>query len=118
MSCGLAISYDVKLFVYLLVFEALVAYVTTYICSVATSGSVIFGTIMYLRSGTLYLLIFLPVILAIWVKHIINFRRIRYGVEAKFSSLWNKQKELDRVRNNWNKLTEEQKAYVKLAEVV
>lgn len=115
---GVVISYDVKLFMILLAFEALLTLVTDYICSIATSGSIIFGVIMYLRSGIIYLCIFLPVIVAIWIKHSINFKRIKYGVEAKFSYLWNRQKERDRIQNNWNKLSEEEKQYVQLPELV
>ncbi len=115
---GVAISYDAKLFLILLAFEAVLAYVTNYICTVATSGSAILGTVMYLRNGIVYLCIFLPVIVVIWTKHIINIRRIRYGVEARFSYLWNKKEEQERIRNNWNKLSEEEKLYVKLPELV
>ena len=62
-------------------------------------------------------LLFVPVIAAIWAKHRINFRRIRYGVEMRFRYLWKKQEEEERIRANWNRLSEEERLYVGLTEL-
>lgn len=43
------------------------------------------------------------------VKHKENFRRIKYGIEAKVSYLWNKTAELKRLQDNWDKLTDEER---------
>lgn len=37
------------------------------------------------------------------------FRRIKYGIEAKVSYLWNKTAELKRLQDNWDKLTDEER---------
>lgn len=113
---GVLLSYDYKLFIILLTLEVIIAFITTYICFVATTGSVIFTVILYIQNGLIYASLFIPVIIAVWYKHLINFRRIRYGVEAKFEYLWNKDKEEERVRNNWNRLCEKEREYVNLLE--
>lgn len=115
---GMCIAYDARLFLILLLIEFVIAFVTTYICFVATTGSTIFAIVMLIKNGLLYSLIFSPVVISIWMKHRINFRRIRYGVEAKFEFLWNKKHEKERIQSNWNKLTLEEKEYVNLLELV
>ena len=84
---------------------------------VATSGSLIFGLFVIIKEGPVYAWIIIPVIIAIWSKHLINFRRIKYGVEAKLSYIWNKKEEKERIQNNWNKLSEEEKIYVGFPEL-
>lgn len=111
---GVILAYNSKLLLKLLLLEFIIALVTRYICTVATSASLIFTIILFTNEGLLYALIFVPVVIAIWMKHRINFIRIRYGVEAKFSYLWNKEAEEERVRCNWNKLTQSERILVAL----
>lgn len=114
---GVLLAYDSRLFFILLALELLVVLVTSYICSVATSGSVILSIIMFIQDGPLYALLFMPVVIAVWSKHMINFKRIKYGVEAKFKYLWNKSEEQERIKANWNRLSDDEKESVNLTEL-
>lgn len=105
---GTVLSYDVKTFLMLLLLEILFVLVVDYICVVPISGSVIFILILTIDCGITHGLCFLPVVLAILYCHMENLYRIHYGIEARFSYLWKKQKELDRIQQNWEKLTKEQ----------
>lgn len=114
---GVVLAYNIRLFVNLLVLELIVTCITTYICSVATSASLMFTIILFANEGWIYALIFAPVVVAIWSKHRINFTRIRYGVEVKFSYLWNREAEENRIKANWNRLTPKEKERVALPDL-
>ena len=104
---GMLLAYNAKVFISLLVVELIVVLVTDYICVVPTSGSLLF--LMYLiTEGALLAITFAPVVYVIIIKHKENFRRIKYGIEAKVSYLWNKTAELKRLQDNWDKLTDEE----------
>lgn len=113
---GVALAYDLKIFGILLLIEIVIAFTTNYISMVPTTGSVIFFVILYFIEGLPYALLILPALLTIWYKHLINFKRIRYGVEGKIESFWNKKKDKERLKNNWDKLTEEERIYVDMKE--
>ena len=105
---GMLLAYNVKVFISLLVVELIVVLVTDYICVVPTSGSLLF--LMYLiTEGALLAITFAPVVYVIIIKHKENFRRIKYGIEAKVSYLWNKKAELKRLQDNWDRLTDEER---------
>ena len=105
---GMLLAYNAKVFISLLVVELIVVLVTDYICVVPTSGSLLF--LMYLvTEGMLLAITFVPVVYVIIIKHKENFRRIKYGIEAKVSYLWNKTAELKRLQENWDKLTDEER---------
>lgn len=105
---GMLLAYNAKVFISLLVVELIVVLVTDYICVVPTSGSLLF--LMYLiTEGALLAITFAPVVYVIIIKHKENFRRIKYGIEAKVSYLWNKTAELKRLQDNWDKLTDEER---------
>lgn len=114
---GVCISYDVRLFLLLLIFEVMIAFITSYICFIAPSGSSIFSIILLLHEGILSAMIFMPVVVSVWRKHIINFKRIKYGVEAKLEYLWKKESEQNRIKANWNQLTLEEKTKLNMLEL-
>jgi len=107
---GVVFSYDMTTFFWLLMFEIVLVLIVDYICIVAVSGSMIFTMLLLNQNGFIYALCFAPVVVAVFYRHRENFRRIKYGVEAKFSYLWRKNEEILRLQKNWDMLTEEQKA--------
>lgn len=111
---GMILAYDKRLFITMLFFEILFVLLTRYICTVATSASQIFSVILFFKDGIIPTLIMLPVVYAIMRKHKNNFKRIRYGVEARINFLWNKEAEETRLRANWEKLTEEERSLIDL----
>lgn len=111
---GTVLAYDAKLLLLLLAVEIVIVLITDYIFMVAVTGSQLFLAHLWVKVGLMEVMIFLPVVLAILYRHIENFRRVRYGVEGRFSYLWNKQKERDRVESNWNRLSEEERLYVNM----
>lgn len=114
---GVCISYDVKLFFILMLVEFILALITSYICFVAPTGSMIFVIILFIQKGLAYASIFFPIVIVVWMKHFINFKRIKYGVEVKFKYLWDKKKEEDRIQANWNKLTIKEKMSINMLEL-
>lgn len=110
---GVAMAYNLKLFLFLLLIELLVVLIIDYIVAVPITGSIIFSVILAVTGGIWCGLMFLPAVVAILVKHKENLLRIRYGVEARFSFLWNKENDRRRVEYNWNRLSDEQKRNMK-----
>lgn len=106
---GVILAYDVKLFAIFVAIELVLVLLVDYICIVPMSGSFLFMTALGFQGGIIYALLFLPVVLIIFNKHMENIRRIKYGVEARFSYLWNKEEEEIRLQNNWDLLTDEQR---------
>ena len=95
---GMALSWDWKAFLVLLALAVLIAYVTNYICFVAPTMSLLFPGWHYWRDRFLpALLVLLIPVVPIFLKHLENFRRIRAGTEARFSYLWDKNGELERL---------------------
>lgn len=114
---GVILAYDFRIFAVILPFEMLTVLLSAYLCTAAVSASVIFAVIMLVKDGLMYALFFMPVIAAIWKRHTVNFRRIRYGVEVKIRYLWNRREEEERVRTNWESLSESERLYVELPEL-
>lgn len=95
---GIVLSWNWKIFLILLALAALIAYVTNYLCFVAPTMSLLFPAVYCWKTrflpGVLVLLIpAVPIIL----KHVENFRRIKNDTEARFSYLWDKEGELERL---------------------
>lgn len=111
---GVILAYSPVWFAILIFTELCLAIALNYICVVAPSASLIFMIILFVNHGAAYAIAFLPVVIAIFYRHMDNFKRIYYGVEARFSFLWNKQNEENRVRENWNRLTDDEKLYVNM----
>lgn len=95
---GVVLMFSRPFFLILLAVEAVVLFVTKYICFVPMTASVIM-TIVYAVStknivGTVAMLI---ATLTIIYKHKINIKRIKDGTEMRISYLWNKEEEIERL---------------------
>jgi len=98
---GMVLAYSPKIFLVLLLAEAVAVLVFDYICIVPVSSSVIFTIIYSLITGDPFgtlVLSFISVV--ILLKHTNNFRRIQNGTEVHVSFLWRKDEEVKRVRKN------------------
>ena len=98
---GIIVSYDVRLFLIMFMIALLISFVTDYICFVPIIGSLIYPLMYGLMTGlwlgsVVYCI--LPVVMC--YRHIENLKRIRNGTEARFSFLWNKAAEIDRLKQN------------------
>ncbi len=109
---GVAIAFNPKVFLILLAMEAVVALVTNYICMVAITASVIFpavyGVMMGSPAGALILGLSSCAIL---FRHVENIRRIRLGIEARISYLWDRKNEIERLKGNYSGEDGEERAY-------
>lgn len=98
---GVVLSYHAGLFFVMLGLAALIALVTNYVCFVPISISLcypaIYGALTGLWTGALVYCL-LPMVIC--PKHFQNLKRIRMGTEARFSWLWNKQQEEERLKKN------------------
>ena len=105
MAClgGMILQFDWRIFLIMLAGEFVVAVVTKYICFVPMSASVIFSVLYgWMRSDWIGEVILLAVSCVILWKHRENIRRIREGTEARFSMLWNREREEERLREKYN----------------
>lgn len=98
---GVILAFNSHLFLILLTAELILALIVDYICVVPITASILFPMI-YLAAtksigGALLFSLIAAVILA---KHVENLRRIRNGTEARFSFLWNKEEEIDRLQHH------------------
>ncbi len=95
---GVILRYNPVIFLIMLAGALVLVFITNYICFVPMAASLVFPIIYAFKSddiiGTLLLLIPFVVIL---IKHSENIRRIMNGTEFRFSYLWNKQKEYERM---------------------
>lgn len=95
---GVVLAYRPLLFISLLAVEIVIALATKYICFVTITGSVIFAVSYGILERDLISALILGVAAAvILAKHVKNIKRIFLGTEARFSMLWNRQKEMDRL---------------------
>ncbi len=112
MAClgGVILAWDWKWFLIFLALAVVIAFAARYICFVAPIVSVLFPICYYWRTGLLLsaLILLIPAVPIIW-KHRDNFARVRAGTEMRTSFLWNKERELRRIRE-WNDDTEEKLA--------
>ena len=95
---GVVLAYDWKTLLLMLAVAILIGVVTNYVAVSTVSMSVIWPVYYGLRTafwlGAGVLLV--PAV-PIFLRHLINFRRIRNGEELRMSFLWNKQGELARI---------------------
>lgn len=95
---GTILALDPKMFVVLLAIAIMLAVVTNYICVVPMSISVVFAIVYGLtRKSLASTLILMVAAVCINLKHIENLRRIKAGTEARFSLLWNRKAEAERL---------------------
>lgn len=96
---GAVFAFDWRVFLIMLAGAVIVALATNYICFVPMSASVVFPAVYGIMrrdiAGALVLLIATAVI---FYKHTENLTRIKNGTEMRLSFLWNKEKELERMK--------------------
>lgn len=95
---GTILAADPRLFIILLTIAIIMAVVVNYICVVPMSMSIIFACIYgYTRKSLMSFLILMIAAVVMNCKHIENIRRIKAGTEARFSLLWNRKAEAERL---------------------
>lgn len=98
---GIIIQFDPQIFICMLLAEMIIGFSIDYICVVPITGSVMFTAIYAFLTGDMTgTLILAAVSMVILYKHIENIRRIQNGTEAHISFLWNKDRELERIKKN------------------
>lgn len=98
---GVVLMTDVRLFLVMLSIELIVVLIVNYICIVPMTASVAYAIIYgVMNKEVLSAVIFLAVAVVICMKHMDNLKRIKNGTEVHFSYLWNKDKELARIKEN------------------
>jgi glycerol-3-phosphate acyltransferase PlsY len=95
---GMILRYDPLVFLAMLLFEGVLVLVTNYICFVPMTAVILFPVIYGVMErdliGALILCVLIPVV---FYKHKENLKRIKNGTELRFSYLWNKEKEIERL---------------------
>lgn len=95
---GTILALDYRMFLILLLVAIFVAFITDYICFAPMSVSLIFPAAHGLMQSSASSALILYVASAfIWYRHIENLKRIRNGTELKFSFLWNRKAEAERL---------------------
>lgn len=95
---GMILRYDPLVFLAMLLLEGVLVLVTNYICFVPMTAVILFPVIYGVMEkdliGALILCVLIPVV---FYKHKENLKRIKNGTELRFSYLWNKEKEIERL---------------------
>lgn len=98
---GTVLAFNGVVFLILFLVELLLAFIVNYICVVPITASVVFPMIYFFFIGRLGgTLLFSLASAVILIKHVENLHRIRNGTEARFSYLWNKEEEIERLQNH------------------
>ncbi len=81
--------------------EIAIVLVTDYICFVPITASVIFPVVYgIMTKDVLGMVIMFVAAACIILRHRINLKRIRNGTELHFSYLWDKDSEVERLKDN------------------
>lgn len=95
---GVVLVYDWRVFLIMMVCEVFVVLVTSYICFVPLTASLVFPAVYGIMDSDLIgALIFCLMIPVMFFRHKENFVRIKNGEEMRISALWNKDKEFERM---------------------
>ncbi len=98
---GVILMTDARLFLLMLSIELVVVLIVNYLCVVPMSASVAYALIYgAMTKDVLAVCIFMIAAGVICWKHIENLKRIKNGTEVHFSYLWNKEKEIARIKAN------------------
>ncbi len=104
---GGVLAYNTKLFAVLFVIEAVLALLTDYICIIPLSAAVVIPTLYAYKRGNVVVLLFMCITAVVIIcKHIENVRRIFQGMEVRISYLWNREGEINRIKENSEKNAE------------
>lgn len=94
---GTILGLDAKMTLLLLVVAIIIAVATDYICFVPVTMVVIIPALYGYKFGSIIpLIMFIPIILLMWYRHIENFKRIKAGKELRFHFLWDRSSESER----------------------
>ena len=96
---GVLIAYDPLVFLIALGVEAVLVLITDYICIVSVTAAV-FVPVWFLIKGEPVLSVIALAIagIASVSRHAENFRRIKDGIEIRFSYIWKKDSETERIK--------------------
>ncbi len=98
---GVILMTDVRLFLVMISVELLVVLIVNYLCVVPMSASVVYALIYGVTNqDILGACIFMVAAVVMFFKHMDNLKRIKNGTEVHFSYLWNKDKEIARIKEN------------------
>ncbi|MBR6536631.1 MAG: glycerol-3-phosphate acyltransferase [Lachnospiraceae bacterium] len=98
---GVILMTDVRLFLIMLSIELVVVLIVNYLCVVPMSASVAYACIYgAMNQDILAAGIFMIAAVVMLFKHMDNLQRIKNGTEVHFSYLWNKEKEIERIKGN------------------
>ena len=103
MAClgGVVLMTDVRLFLVMISIELVVVLIVNYLCVVPMSASVAYALIYgAMNKDALAACIFMVAAVVMLFKHRDNLQRIKNGTEVHFSYLWNKDKEIARIKEN------------------
>ena len=102
---GSILGYSPKLFAVMLAIELLLAFIVNYICVVPITASVAFPVIYGVLENNAYGALVLAIATAAMLyKHMENLHRISQGTELRFSYIWHKDEEKNRVSENITKI--------------
>ncbi len=95
---GTILAYNPIVFAIMLAAEAVVLFVTDYLCFVPITASAAFPVVYgIMRRDLIGSLILASASAGIILRHIENLKRIRTGTELRFSYLWKKDEEMKRI---------------------
>lgn len=98
---GVVLMTDVRLFLIMISIELVVVLIVNYLCVVPMSASVAYAVIYgVMNKDVLAACIFMIAAVVMLFKHMDNIQRIKNGTEVHFSYLWNKEKEIERIKAN------------------
>ena len=95
---GMILALDLRVFLVMLLCEAIFALIVDYICVVPITASIILPFVyLSITSDYIGTAIFGVASLVMLLKHVENLKRIRKGTEAHLSFLWHREKEIKRL---------------------
>ena len=101
---GVFLAYDLRVFAAMLALEILLALITKYICFIPMTASIALPIIYgFMRQDPLGALLLVGIAVVICRKHAVNIRRIQQGTELRLTYLWNRDKELRRLKKYYPK---------------
>lgn len=99
---GTILAYDWKFFCMILAAEIVLVLLVGYICMVAITASIVFPAVYAIGGGHIAGVIALAAVSIVMLfKHRENLIRISQGKEARISYLWNKDKEIERLKRKY-----------------
>lgn len=101
---GVILCYDWRYFLVALAIEIGVALLSNYICFIPLTAAVGFPiSYLIMRRDLVGMLILCIASVAVILRHLENLKRIASGTELRLSYLWNKKKEIDRMKKTTGK---------------